>query len=1078
MSDNKKSSDNNDISPIRGLFKQNEEAYNRHHQKVEEEKEQLAKKRKDRQISDEQKRKESEQAVKNKKKNNASPLGGKVKSFFGKIVEIVTQPEDGSFYGDDNDEFEDIYSDESLEESLYKNQNVSNTLKIDDGNGSAEDESLIYQSSPAGSVSDKDNQETDTVEASEYAEFNGMKAETESVEIQQDIKDKSVENSVQVQSGQVTSDRKNTEGKTEITLGAIMHAKNTGAEGTPVTYTAKTVINEVTDEDKTEETTSDGPSEQGANESAESLVSERTNELSHNDTADEAESSEQERLNELSHVTSDKNAEPAPGRVNELSHDVSIKEEVRPAKQIKNELSHNVSDGSTENNSDEKVKTSVSDIHSQDRRTSGVSNTPKEPMVYHRSDNPTFVVMAGKFTKTLRAEYENTRRHRGYSPEPAVNEARSEVKKKTDPDSAMENKSISETKESQPKKKESTEKSNVTNISDAKIRKKRKFHIRDLFSAEGDTFDEEDNIEEEKPEITDYHDKEDIKAIKNDINYNFRKRFFRTIILAVVGIASIVMSLLVQIFPSLFTEMIHNGWLLYGFLNFIFLATAVFLEKSTIFYGIVPLKSFKATSDTAVSVTAAATVIQSVVGLFLPDVFVNGTYHMYSSLAILALLFNSVGKLLIIKRTADNFHFLCSTKANHAGKIYTDTNNAPKFVSGLPAQRPIIAYAKKSQLMSNFLQLSYASDPVEDSATFFAPFATALALICGVAYGLISGDFVGGVSSFALTAFITTPMCALIALNIPIKNLCSAALHRGAMVIGYEAIKQFSDTNAVMIESDQLYPKGNIILSGIKAFNESKLNNAILAGAAITFAVGGSMSYVFETIVQDRKHMIPSVDSVSYDDDLGLSGWIGGQRVLIGNRSLMKKHNIVMPDESVESKYRKMGNEIVYISMSGELIAMFILTYKVNHEIADSLRELSENGVSIVVRTIDSNITQTHIAEKFGIFPRCIKVLSTGLGNICHEELTSVEKPSRAYVVTDGRLSALATAISGCIVIKSTVTITKIIQILSIVIGFFLVTLISFISGFAKLGGLEILLYTCFWCIALIVVSVLARKLN
>ena len=1086
MSDNKRSPENNDISPIRGLFRQNEEAYNKHQQKLEEEKELLIeKRRREQQKAEEQRKSESLQTKKSIPENDNVSFGGRMKAIFGKIAEIVTQPEDGSFFGEDNDGFEDIYSDEQAETADVSEEEPEREPdgQVYDEPIEAEDEisdvgeTVIYQSTADGFESDirYDEQPEETVKEETQTET----ADEAEAEKAQDVSENTADND--------NAAEKQAAVKTEITLDAVMYAKNAGAEGTPITYVADEKSGSIDNEDKQtpESYAADEVSDETESKDEENSeeILDKKNELSHSEreSVNEEKASEQETTNELSHNAAVEDKIPVQKRFNELSHDSDTEAKTSAPRKTKNELSHNDSADSKESVESKTPNTAAAVIKNNISKDTDLSEGKSEPVVYHRSDNPPFIVMAGKFTKTLRGEYESTCRLRGYTPDIPVREADvSDIKKNENVRSVSKNEKppikMKKTEAVSEEPQNIKEDSNILQMPKPKNRKR--FRIKDLFSAEGDTFDEEEDIHEEKPEITDYQNDDDVAAIRNELNYNFRKRVFRTGLLTCIAVCSAIVSLLAQLVPSLFTEAIHNGWLLFGIVNFILLAIAVFAEKTTICYGLVPLKRFKATSDTAVSVASVAAVIQSVTGLFLPDVYVNGTYHMYSFLVIIALLFNSMGKLIIIKRTADNFRFLCSPKAKYAGKIYTDKNNAQKLISGLPAQRPIIAYTRKSKLMSNFLQLSYASDPIEDNASFFAPFAAVLSLLCGLAYGFLSKDFVGGVSSFALTSFITTPICVLITLNIPIKNLCRSTLHRGSMVVGYEAIKQFSDTNAVMVESNDLYPKGNIILSGIKAFNETKLNTALLAGAAVSFAVDGPMSYIFETIIQDRKHMVPAVESVSYDDNSGLSGWIGGQRILIGNRALMNKHNISLPDESVEAKYHKMGNEISYISMSGELIAMFILTYKVDRNIAASLRELTQNGVNIIVRTIDPNITGQHIADKFGIYQRSIKVLNTGLGNICHGEISFVDETSRAYVVTDGKLSGFAAAVSGCIGIKSTVTISKIVQIVSIVLGFLLANIISFVGGFSKLGGLEVLIYTSLWCLGLIIVSVLARKFN
>ena len=849
----------------------------------------------------------------------------------------------------------------------------------------------------------------------------------------------------------------------------------------------------------------------------------RAQELSH-EPPKPSEPVKQPRAQELSHEPPKPSEPVKQPRVQELSHEPPKPSE--PVKQPRaQELSHEPP---------KPVESVTKETADEIPGGEGVKIEPWEPVKKHerkdfaegRSDHviyrspeaDPFVVMAGKFTKTLKTEYESTRRIRGEITEEKeeshqtekvhnvpppqsvrkhtvnkesprtiedISAARGQARKKSE--SPAEKKSV-RTKKEKPIEEEAAkkEKMPVKSSKPAKSAKpagknkqqKKKFHFTDIFDYEGDRFDEEEEEEEVKSEISDYTKAEDAKEIRGDIGENFRKVFVRTIVLSCTCIASIVTAIVAKAMPWVFLNMLKNGWLVYSAIMFLLFLVSVYLSRYPIFNGFAPLKKLKGNSDTPISVASLAVAVQSIVSLFQPDVFLNETYHIYVPLLILALLLNSMGKLLIIRRTADNFRFLRSDSAKYAGKIYTNTDNAERFVSGLPSRRPIIAYSKYSKFMSNFLQLSYASDPVEELSAMFAPIGALLSLVSAVVYGIVTADFVGGVSFFAMAACITLPMCSLLAINIPMLNLCASANRNGAMIVGYEAVKQFCDTNTIMLESSDLYPKGNIVLSGMKTINESKLREAISAGASMTFAVNGPLTHVFETIVRQSKFDLPEYESVSYDDEMGLSGWCNGSRILIGRRELFKKHNIRLPDESIETRYRKRGNEIVYISVGGELAVMFILTYKVDKAIAQSLRDLEDSGVNFVVRTIDPNVTQKHIAEKFNLYPRCIKVLPTGIGQICHDELTAKEKTSRAYLVTNGKLSSFANAVAGCIRIKSTVTIAKIVQYLAIIVGFILVTVIAFISGFAKLGSVELLLWTGFWCAAMIIVSIAARRLS
>ena len=1018
-----------------------------------------------------------------------------LRAVLSKMVEIITAPEDNEMFLGDEEEFEDIFSEDPPEPQVVSDPRPSEKKQQKRSKSKKKElPSTLTASSlyTPKKKKPKDKPEPETVKAAEVKKPEPEKKEEIRKEPETETAKQTEIRTVPEETAQKPTETKTEEkpasetkkkepeavedNRAKITVDEILKAKNSVSERASVAYgSMDTVDKPPTDDDDT---------------ALPIFVKQqvRKKQKPKPKNPPEVNQSEQRktetpppvRKSELSHDVPVKAETPPPVNKSELSHDVPVKAETPPPVN-KSELSHDTPATKTTAKKQPETKSETEKNESVERETVAERF---EPMVYKAEDDELFIVMAGKFTKTLRTEYENVRRLKAELPPPEPPAPAETEEKPIQQTAVKETAKKTEEKETpqpehhtpkRPKPKVKQKASKTVKIEPKKPKKRFRL-FESIFSAENDRFDYDEETEEEKPELEDYNSESDGEEIKSDINENFRKVFVRTVVLTCTSVISIITAIIAQSMPWVFVNMMKNGWLVYSIISFLLFLVAAFAGRYPIVNGFMPLKRLRGNSDTPVSVATLAVAIQSIISLFQPNVFLDGTYHLYVPLISLALLLNSVGKLLIIRRTADNFRFLRRKDAKFAGKIYTKNTNAEKFASGLPSRRPIIAYTKHSNFMNNFLQLSYSSDPVEELSAKVSPFTAALSLLCGIIYGIMTKDFVGGVTSFAITACITTPMCSLVAVNIPMMNLCSSTLRHGSMIVGYEAVKQFCDTNALMIDSSQLYPKGSIILSGYKTFDETKLEEALSAGAAITFAVNGSLTHVFETMVQDRKRSLPYVDSVSYDDEMGLSGWVDKQRVLIGNRDLLSKHNIKLPDESIELKYRRMGNEVAYISVGGQLVVMLVLTYKADRAIAESLRELEDDGVSFIVRTIDPNITQKHIADKFSLYPRCIKILPTGLGNIGYEELSGNEKTSRAYLVTNGRLSSFARAVAGCIKIKSTVTIAKIIQYLSIIIGFILVTVISFLSGFAKLGSMEMLLYAGFWCAAMIIVSIAARK--
>lgn len=743
-------------------------------------------------------------------------------------------------------------------------------------------------------------------------------------------------------------------------------------------------------------------------------------------------------------------------------------------------------------------------VISQNQNTEKLKNTETEnhnarkPMRYSVDKTEPFIVMAGKFTNTVRSEYERIRRYNEQNPQniqkpvyaaarninqngqksasqPISNpqQHRSQRPNQTNKSNPSNQSKYSPAKNSAPKKQPQPKK--IEKTSEKKIGKKIEGFFKSIFSSQ-ELYDDDsdDGAAEERPQLDDYRNTADIQSIKDDIGDNLYKVAFRLLVLSIDAIISIIICALLEISPEIFSGN-KNGWLVYGIINFILLTIAVFTGQNTIINGFAPIKHFRFNAETPISFAAIACFIQSITAMFTPSLFVNGSYHLYSSILVISLFLNHLGKFFIIARTGKNFKFFVKSQNKFAGKIYTDEYNAERFSQGLPI-RPIIAYPKKSKNISNFLQLSYSPDPVEEVAAAIAPFGIICSIVCGILYGVVFSDLIGGICSFAVTSCITSPMCCLIAVNIPLKRICSDSIKNGAMIVGYETVKQFCDTNAVMLDTSQLFPPGSIYINGVKTFNQAKFYDALRSYAAVMVSVKSPVQYAFDKFIPEGVSNLPKVESVIYDDGCGLTAWLNDQRVLIGNRSLFEKHNIKIPEGADDEKYKSEGKEPVYVSVGGEIVVMFMLIYKTDMKIARELRNLGDNGVNFIFRNIDQVITEEFIAEKFKLYPRCVKILPTGLGNICNEELTSKEPNSRAYLVTDGKLSSFAHAVANCISVKLIVPMLRIIQSMSIAFGAVLVTSISFMSGFSKLGELQLMVYIVFWCAAAVISSAVIKK--
>ena len=579
-----------------------------------------------------------------------------------------------------------------------------------------------------------------------------------------------------------------------------------------------------------------------------------------------------------------------------------------------------------------------------------------------------------------------------------------------------------------------------------------------------DESDDNDTVKEEnsKP-VEDYTGEEDEKSILYELNHNIRKLFMRSLLSGIIAAVVVVLTIVTRIFPSAICSAVPFAPAAYAILLFILMAASLVLNRVAMLSGLSPLVHIKGNSDTAVAVAGAAGMVQIIVSFFcLGDL--NGFHvNYYTVIPMLAFFANNVGKLYMVLRVKDNFKFVSSKGQKYASKIYNNESVAMQMMSGTAADRPIIAYQHKTEFPSNFLKISYAPDPSEDLASKLAPITTIASIIIAVMYGVVKLSFADALNAFALITAVSVPVATLLSVNAPVRKLCKTLLSYGSMLSGYPSVKQFCDSTAIMIDANELFPAESISLEGIKTFEDYNIDESLLCGIAILKEAQNPIANAFDSVVAETEETLPEVESVLYEDEIGLVGWIKSERILVGSRTLMEKYSVEVLNMEYEEKYTSQGRQVTYLSRAGRLVAMFVTRYTPDAQLKAEMQRAETNGISFLIRTTDYNVTNDLVAKLYDLFYRSIKVLPTGLGNVLREAEDTVEETSRSYLITNGKAASLARAVTGCVKIKHNISLSIIIQLIAVIFGLLVASTLSLYAGVQVMGSLEVLIYALFW---------------
>ena len=575
--------------------------------------------------------------------------------------------------------------------------------------------------------------------------------------------------------------------------------------------------------------------------------------------------------------------------------------------------------------------------------------------------------------------------------------------------------------------------------------------------------------------IDDYTGPEDAKSISHELRGEMRELTLRMMI---TGVCTVLLVLVNLIFGGQITGPGDPGSLpvVYVVLTLVFLAVAVGVCYRTVLNGLKALFSFNANSDSAAAVASVAVIIQAVSAAFFQDALTDGTLHLYAVVLSAILFANAAGKLTMIRRIHSNFRFVTGREQKYSVRLYGDHNTALKMAKDCVAETPVIAYQCPTGFLKRFLELSYKPDPSESASQLMAPIGLIASLLLCIATLLITSSVPTAISAFAAASCACVAVSNMLSVNLPISRLCRTARRAGAMVVGYEGVEQMGNVNAVLVDAGELFPRGTVVLGGIKTFGGRALaEEAVMSASALMQKVGGPLSGVFDQVISENEDALPQVENFTYEDSAGIVGRVDGKTIYIGGRALLINHRISVPPREEESQYASGNQQVIYIAVESEAAAMLVLTYAADRRRKNELQRLEDSGISVIVRTTDPNVTTQLVSRLFGIDTASVGILDSRLGEE-YQKLAQKEIPrADALVATKGRMESMMNVISACVEERRTVSMVVAIQNAAMVLGFVLVAFLACFGAMGQLTSLVLFLFQLFWVLVTLVLPKLRR---
>lgn len=507
--------------------------------------------------------------------------------------------------------------------------------------------------------------------------------------------------------------------------------------------------------------------------------------------------------------------------------------------------------------------------------------------------------------------------------------------------------------------------------------------------------------------------------------------------------------------------------------SFGFVILAALICSSIVGGGLISLFTLKPDNDSPAALAVLATITQGIALVAMPEKLQDGV-HMYFSVAVLCLIFNLLGKIIMANRVIRNFNVISGNNDKFAMLLLTDKSFAKEITKGQNLDNPCVALSCKAGFATNFMQNSYSEDFSENIGKIATPLLLIFSIILSVISYIINKDMFIALTVFNAMMCVCAPLTTTLISNIPLGKISKTLTKNNSAISGYQSLDDFDDVTTLAIDANELFVGGTVILHGIKAFSESRIDEAIVDAASVTQKASGILMDIFMEMIGQKQNILKDVDNLFYEDGMGISAWVDGKKVLIGNRDLITNHGINPPDINYENKFKRDGREVVYLANSGELIAMFVISYRGSDEMCDYLDWLASKGVSLSIYTTDPNITSKKIEEIFE-YPADMVTIISSKSHSEFNEIACDKDKAPAKIIYDGSLISKIKAVCDIIIGKSAVVLGTVMQLIGIIVGYSVIAFLSFTKQMSLLEFYYLMAFQLIWAFLTIVVQCLRK---
>ena len=500
--------------------------------------------------------------------------------------------------------------------------------------------------------------------------------------------------------------------------------------------------------------------------------------------------------------------------------------------------------------------------------------------------------------------------------------------------------------------------------------------------------------------------------------------------------------------------------------NLLVLAAALAVAYPVLRDGLSGLKKDgRPSADTMPALAACGAMLEAAIALLNAKSYQTSSWTLLSGIAALGLFMALLGSRVLLAAVKNGYDLATKDPAGLQGAFRVKDKDLIRVLArSLDEKDPWVLLSRPVQWDDALLEQSFGERASERRARKTSYILLGAAVLSGLVFLLFGGGFNGMAAAMTAMLCMGAPLSSTLVAGLATLRLQKTAAAAGAVIPGWAAIEELGGVDTVQVDADELFTSDSVNLEDIRIFKGGRIDRAILYAASILNQSCETLRGLFRQIIEDRTDILYPVKDMETHYGLGFAAWCDNNRILIGNRTYMEKEGVPVPEKEYEDQHSQNGTlQILYLAVSGNLHAMFVLRYMGGRNAARGLEVLQKENIRLLVTCKDPSLTAKHITDAYHLPEGMITLLEQDQCDTLNAAPAQPEKAARCCMLHDEGFVSLIGGLRAAEQAQNAETAATTVQLVSVWFSVAIGVLLTYAGSIGTLSVAAVLMYQAAW---------------